>query len=103
MSCSVCGNPLPAGARFCPNCGAAVGPLLETEERKMVTVLFADLVDSTGLARRLDAERTREILSRFFDAATEELRKQAAQDHRIGDVGDVKLVKAQHPRLVGDV
>jgi class 3 adenylate cyclase/tetratricopeptide (TPR) repeat protein len=73
MPCQVCGEPLPEGARFCPNCGAAVGPPLGTEERKMVTVLFADLVDSTGLARRLDAERAREILGRFFDAASEEL------------------------------
>ncbi len=39
----------------------------------MVTVLFADLVDSTGLARRLDPERSREVLGRFFDAAVEEL------------------------------
>jgi class 3 adenylate cyclase/tetratricopeptide (TPR) repeat protein len=74
MPCQVCGEPLPEGARFCPNCGTAVGPPLGTEERKMVTVLFADLVDSTGLARRLDAERAREILGRFFDAASEELR-----------------------------
>src|SRR4030095_11000488 len=73
MPCQVCGELLPEGARFCPNCGAAVGPPLGTEERKMVTVLFADLVDSTGLARRLDAERAREILGRFFDAASEEL------------------------------
>jgi class 3 adenylate cyclase/tetratricopeptide (TPR) repeat protein len=48
-------------------------PLVETEERKMVTVLFTDMVDSTGLAQRLDAERAREILGRFFDAASEEL------------------------------
>ena len=60
-------------ARFCPNCGAAAGPLVETEERKVVTVLFADLVDSTGLARRFDAERARELMGRFFDAASEEL------------------------------
>jgi class 3 adenylate cyclase/tetratricopeptide (TPR) repeat protein len=73
MACSVCGSALPVAARFCPNCGASVGPLLDTEERKMVTVLFADLVDSTGLARRLDPERTREVLSGFFDAASEEL------------------------------
>lgn len=73
MACSVCGSPLPVGAHFCPNCGASVGHLLATEERKTVTVLFADLVDSTGLARRLDAERTRGILSDFFDAAAEEL------------------------------
>jgi len=39
----------------------------------MVTVLFADLVDSTGLARRLDPERSREVLGRFFDSAVEEL------------------------------
>jgi class 3 adenylate cyclase/tetratricopeptide (TPR) repeat protein len=73
MSCSVCGRPLPDAARFCPNCGAAVGPLAGTEERKMVTVLFADIVDSTGLGRRLDPERSREVLGQFFDAAAEEL------------------------------
>ena len=72
-ACTVCGLPLPEAARFCPNCGAAAGPLVETEERKIVTVLFADLVDSTGLAQRLDAERAREMLGRFFDVASEEL------------------------------
>src|SRR5437764_11755331 len=72
-ACTVCGLPLPEAARFCPNCGAAAGPLIETEERKLVTVLFADLVDSTGLAQSLDAERAREVLGRFFDAASEEL------------------------------
>jgi class 3 adenylate cyclase/tetratricopeptide (TPR) repeat protein len=72
-TCTVCGLPLPEAARFCPNCGAAAGPLVETEERKMVTILFADLVDSTGLAQTLDAERTREVLGKFFDAASEEL------------------------------
>jgi class 3 adenylate cyclase/tetratricopeptide (TPR) repeat protein len=73
MTCAVCGAPLPEEARFCPNCGAPVSTLLATDERKMVTVLFADLVDSTELARRFDAERAREILGRFFDMATEEL------------------------------
>jgi class 3 adenylate cyclase/tetratricopeptide (TPR) repeat protein len=73
MTCAVCGEPLPEGARFCPNCGALVATPLETQERKMVTVLFADLVDSTGLAQRIDPERARDVFSRFFDAATEEL------------------------------
>ncbi|HYM97494.1 MAG TPA: adenylate/guanylate cyclase domain-containing protein [Candidatus Sulfotelmatobacter sp.] len=73
MTCSVCGRPLPSGARFCPHCGAPVGPLVGTEERKVVTVLFADIVDSTGLGERLDAERSREILGQFFGAAAEEL------------------------------
>jgi len=73
MSCAVCGRPLPDGARFCSNCGTPVGPLVGTEERKVVTILFADIVDSTGLARRLDPERSREVLGQFFDAAAEEL------------------------------
>jgi class 3 adenylate cyclase/tetratricopeptide (TPR) repeat protein len=73
MTCEVCGRPLPDGARFCPNCGASVGPLVGTEERKVVTVLFADIVDSTGLGARLDAERAREVLGQFFGAASEEL------------------------------
>lgn len=86
MPCPVCGEPLPDGARFCPNCGAVVATPLGTEERKMVTVLFADLVDSTGLAQRLDPERAREVLGRFFDAATEELRTlRGSPEKFIGD------------------
>ena len=59
---------------------------LGTEERKVVTVLFADLVDSTGLAHRLDPERAREVLGGFFDAASEELRALRGRPEKfIGD------------------
>jgi class 3 adenylate cyclase/tetratricopeptide (TPR) repeat protein len=86
MRCQLCGEPLPEGARFCPSCGSAVGTPLGTEERKMVTVLFADLVDSTGLARRLDPERSREVLGRFFDAASAELQALRGRPEKfIGD------------------
>ena len=71
--CTVCGLPLPTDARFCPNCGAAVPTLVDTEERKIVTLIFVDIVDSTRLAQRLDPERSRELLGRFFDAASAEL------------------------------
>jgi predicted ATPase/class 3 adenylate cyclase len=37
--------------------------------RKTVTVLFADLADSTGLGERLDAELVRGLLSRWFEEA----------------------------------
>jgi class 3 adenylate cyclase/tetratricopeptide (TPR) repeat protein len=36
------------------------------EQRKVVTVLFADLVDSTNLARRLDPEDLQQVMSRYF-------------------------------------
>jgi class 3 adenylate cyclase/tetratricopeptide (TPR) repeat protein len=84
--CQVCGHPLPEGARFCPNCGAVAATVLETEERKMVTVLFADLVDSTGLAQALDPERAREVMGSFFQAATEELQALRGRPEKfIGD------------------
>jgi class 3 adenylate cyclase/tetratricopeptide (TPR) repeat protein len=52
----------------------------------MVTVLFADLVDSTGLAQSLDPERAREILGGFFQAATEELQALRGRPEKfIGD------------------
>jgi class 3 adenylate cyclase/tetratricopeptide (TPR) repeat protein len=86
MTCTVCGEPLPDDARFCPNCGTVVGSSLGTEERKLVTVLFADLVESTALAQRLDPERAREVLGRFYDAVTEELRALRGQPEKfIGD------------------
>jgi class 3 adenylate cyclase/tetratricopeptide (TPR) repeat protein len=52
----------------------------------MVTVLFADLVDSTGLAQSLDPERAREVMGRFFQAATEELQALRGRPEKfIGD------------------
>ena len=74
MTCAACGQALPQDARFCPSCGTPVDASLEIQERKVVTVLFADLVDSTGLAQRLDPELAREVLSRFYDAVSEEIR-----------------------------
>jgi class 3 adenylate cyclase len=86
MTWSVCGELIPEGARFCPNCGAVIATPLGTEERKIVTILFADLVDSTGLAERLDPERAREVLGAFFDAATEELQALRGRPEKfIGD------------------
>ena len=52
----------------------------------MVTVLFADLVDSTGLAQRLDPERARDLLGRFFDTASGELQTLRGRPEKfIGD------------------
>src|SRR3954452_10980986 len=65
-ACSSCGADLPDSARFCPSCGT---PVAETaprgEERKIVTVLFADLVGFTGSAERLDPKDVRATLSPY--------------------------------------
>jgi class 3 adenylate cyclase len=46
----------------------------EGSERKLATLIFADLVGSTELAGSQDPERTRAILERFYDAMADEIR-----------------------------
>jgi class 3 adenylate cyclase len=38
-------------------------------ERRHVTVIFCDLVDSTGIAARLDAEEWRDLVGAYLEAA----------------------------------
>src|SRR5215211_5534197 len=75
MVCATCNSPLPEGARFCPTCGAPVDarPAAAADERKVATVLFADLVGSTELGGAEDPERTRAILDRFYEAMAAEI------------------------------
>ena len=62
MVCARCGASLAPDARFCPACAAPVQTATPpAEERKLVTVLFADLVGSTELADAQDPERTRAV------------------------------------------
>ena len=42
-------------------------------ERKLVTIVFADLVGSTALADEQDPERTRALLDRFYDEMSAEI------------------------------
>jgi class 3 adenylate cyclase/tetratricopeptide (TPR) repeat protein len=53
--CHACGAELPAAARFCASCGVAVAAPAR-DERKVVTVLFADIVDSTATGSERDPE-----------------------------------------------
>ena len=72
--CPNCGQPVPSDARFCPNCANPIfEPAQPSEERKLATVLFADLVGSTELAGAQDPERTRALLNRFYDAMAAEI------------------------------
>ena len=49
------------------------------EERKLATILFADLVGSTALAHDQDPERTRLLLNRFYDAMSEEIERMTVE------------------------
>jgi class 3 adenylate cyclase/tetratricopeptide (TPR) repeat protein len=98
-TCAVCGSPLPAEARFCPRCGAPVdGP--PGEERKLVTVLFADLTASTELAARLDPERFRELQSAVYSAADAEVASLRGRIEKF--VGDAVMAVFGIPRAGED-
>src|SRR5580765_2823210 len=71
--CPRCGEENPAKARFCLACGTPLDAQGPEEERKVATVLFADLVGSTEFAGEQDPERTRALLERFYDAMAAEI------------------------------
>jgi class 3 adenylate cyclase/tetratricopeptide (TPR) repeat protein len=75
--CSVCGQENPEGARFCNNCAAPLGAEHETarEERKVVTVFFADLVGFTGRSEQLDPEDVRGMLSPYYTRLRSEIER----------------------------
>lgn len=65
--CPNCGRENPADARFCNACGSPLAEALSlAEERKIVTVLFVDLVGFTSKAERLDPEDVRAIQAPYF-------------------------------------
>ena len=88
LACTVCGASNEPGMRFCNHCGASLSDGLSAAaattapavspsatavvepvaERRLVSVLFADLVGFTRLSESRDAEEVRELLSRYFDS-----------------------------------
>ncbi len=73
--CPACAAPNAPGTKFCGECGAslvegkaATAPEY-TAERRLVSVLFVDLVGFTAASESRDAEETRELLTRYFELA----------------------------------
>jgi class 3 adenylate cyclase len=73
--CTACGQGNPDGFRFCGACGAqlATGEVAQREERKIVTVLFADLVGFTSRSERMDVEDVRGTLAPYHALLREQL------------------------------
>jgi class 3 adenylate cyclase/tetratricopeptide (TPR) repeat protein len=63
--CPGCGADVPDGARFCPNCGTDLQA--RGDERRIVTVLFADLVGFTALSEDRDPEQVKRLVDRCFE------------------------------------
>jgi class 3 adenylate cyclase/tetratricopeptide (TPR) repeat protein len=71
--CAKCGLDNPDGFRFCGGCGAALTAVAAAEERKVVTVLFADLVGFTSRSEGMDVEDVRGTLAPYHALLREQL------------------------------
>jgi class 3 adenylate cyclase/tetratricopeptide (TPR) repeat protein len=86
LTCPSCGSENPSGARFCNECGAPIQGLESHEERKLVSVLFVDLVGFTARASRADPEDVRDTLRLYHAAAKERIEAYAGTVEKfIGD------------------
>jgi len=86
-ACNRCGATLTIEARFCASCGQPVEPVAgRTEERKLVTILFADVAGSTGLGERFDPEDLARVMSAYFEAMRTEIESEGGTVEKfIGD------------------
>ena len=66
--CPSCGRENPGDARFCNACGGALEAVVERglAQRKVVTILFCDVVGSTALGESTDPEALRARMQRYF-------------------------------------
>ncbi|HEU5477107.1 MAG TPA: AAA family ATPase [Gaiellaceae bacterium] len=88
VTCPACGQENPEGFRLCGMCGALLAPTPAParEERKVVTILFTDLVGSTARAEGLDPEDVRATLSAYYARLRAELERHGGTVEKfIGD------------------
>ena len=91
VNCPKCGEENPPKFKLCGYCGtplvpAGPAPLPVREMRKTVTMVFADLKDSTALGERLDSEAMHEVKERYFKAMAAEITRHGGKIEKyIGD------------------
>jgi TOMM system kinase/cyclase fusion protein len=111
--CLACGFANPADHVFCGRCGRRLSaptlppsPALAAEphapeaERRQLTVLFCDLVDSTALATQLDPEELRAVVRAYQDTCAKVIARY--EGHIAQYLGDGLLVYFGYPRAHDD-
>jgi class 3 adenylate cyclase len=102
MKCPNCDQRNPDGARFCNACGTLLSAPAHRlpEERKVVTIVFADLVGFTARAERLDPEDVRAIQSPYFARVRSELDARGGTVEKF--IGDAVMAVFGAPVAHGD-
>jgi class 3 adenylate cyclase/tetratricopeptide (TPR) repeat protein len=84
MTCGSCGANAPDEARFCPSCGHTL--VARPDERRIATVLFADLVGFTTFSESADPEHVKNLVDRCFERLVTDVNAFGGQvDKIIGD------------------
>src|SRR5437899_3296765 len=102
IACSNCGQENPENARFCLSCGkpldAAAAPA--HDERRVVSVVFVDLVGFTSRAEQLDPEDVRAILTPYHELVRKELESFGGTVEKF--IGDAIMAVFGAPTAFGD-
>ncbi|MEP7225288.1 MAG: AAA family ATPase, partial [Actinomycetota bacterium] len=100
-TCARCGQENPGGAKFCNACGEVLGePGRSGEERRIVSVLFVDLVGFTSRAEKLDPEDVRDILTPYYERVRAELERFGGTVEKF--IGDAVMGVFGAPTAYGD-
>src|SRR6476660_838163 len=98
--CPSCGQENPDIARFCLHCGTALAAAAHREERRVVSVLFVDLVGFTSRSERLDPEDVRAFLVPYYERVRRELEGHGGRVEKF--VGDAVMGVFGAPITYGD-
>jgi class 3 adenylate cyclase len=102
--CPACAEESPAAARFCPACGTPLAPdgaaAQPREERRIVSVIFVDLVGFTDRAERLDPEDVRALLTPYHVAVRNEIESFGGVVEKF--IGDAVMGVFGAPTAFGD-
>lgn len=100
-ACARCGEINPDEARLCWSCGGPLaGQRQGAEERRVVSVLFVDVVGFTGLAEGLDPEDLRRVQDRYFRSVRAEIARFGGHVEKY--IGDAVMALFGAPVAYGD-
>src|SRR5205085_883683 len=101
-TCLACGTDNPEIARFCLACGASLAEAAAQprEERRVVTVVFVDLVGFTARSESLDPEDVRAILTPYYETVRAELESFGGVVEKF--IGDAVMAVFGAPTAHGD-
>ena len=101
LTCARCGQENPAFAKFCNACAAPLAEAAQTgEERRVVSVLFVDLVGFTSRSESLDPEDVRAFLTPYYEQVRERLMSFGGRVEKF--IGDAVMGIFGAPTAYGD-